>query len=104
MNCALARASANGSTPACFRRLRQRDQQSCLAEREPARLLAEIGKRCGAHAFEIAAKRGEAQVEIEHLILAERVFNLNRAHHLPQLAAKRTRVRFEQARDLHGQG
>src|SRR6516162_9951052 len=61
---ALARAIG----PACFRRLRQRDQQRCLAEREPAGLLAEIGKRCGAHAFEIAAERGEAQVEIEHLI------------------------------------
>ena len=38
-------------------RLRDRDQQCGFAEREPSRLLAEIGMRGGAHAFEIAAIR-----------------------------------------------
>ncbi len=62
--------------PARFRRLRQRDQQRRLAERQPPRLLAEIGERGGAHAFEIAAVGREAEIEREDFVLAERAFEL----------------------------
>ena len=40
-------------------------------ERQPARLLAEIGERGGADAFEIAAIGRERQIEREHLVLAQ---------------------------------
>ena len=54
---------------ALLRRLRQRDQQRRLAQRQPPRLLAEIGERRGAHAFEVAAVGREAEVEREDLVL-----------------------------------
>ena len=57
--------------PAQLRRLRQRDQQRRLGKRKPLRLLAEIGERGGAHAFEIAAIGRERQVKREHLVLAQ---------------------------------
>jgi len=65
--------------PAPFRGLRQRDQQRRLAKRQPLRLLAEIGDRGGADAFEIAAERRQRQIEIEDFVLAELLFELNRA-------------------------
>ena len=90
--------------PARFRRLRQRDEQRRLAQREPPRLLAEIGERGGADAFEIAAIGREAEVEREHLVLGERALELDGAHDLPQLGGERAlAARLEQTRDLHGQ-
>ena len=53
-----------------FRRLRQGDEQRRLADREPARLLAEVGERGGAHALDVAAEGGEAEVEREDLGLS----------------------------------
>ena len=86
------------------RRLRKRDQERGLAGGEMTRLLAEIGERRGAHAFDVAAERGEAQVEAQDLGLATAALELQRAHHLAQLAAAGALVAaVEQARDLHGQ-
>ena len=48
----------------------KRDEQGRLADREVARLLAEIGERGGAHAFDVAAERREAEVEAQDLVLA----------------------------------
>ncbi len=84
----LARALGVAVGPARLRRLRQRDQQRRLRERERARLLAEIGKRGRADAFEVAAIGRERQIERENLVLAERVFELERAHDLMQLGAR----------------
>ena len=75
--------------PAQLRRLRQGDEQSCFAEREPARLLAEIGERGGPDPFEIAAVRGEREVEVEDLVLAQNALELNGADCLPELDVKR---------------
>ena len=44
-------------------RLRQGHQQRGLGKRQPPRLLAEIGKRGGAHPFQVAAERCQAKVE-----------------------------------------
>ncbi len=85
---AVARAMrALGRTigPPHFGRLRDRDQQRRFGEREAPRLLAEIGVRGGAHAFEIAAIGRKAEIEREDVVLAERAFELDRAHRLPQL-------------------
>ena len=49
--------------PPRLRRLRQRHQERRFAEREPPRLLAEIGQRGGADAFDIAAIRREIEIE-----------------------------------------
>ena len=90
--------------PAMFRRLRQRHQQRRLAQGQPARLLAEIGVRGRPDAFEIAAIGREREVKPEDLILAERPFELDRAHHLPDLGIDRPLLpRLEQTGDLHGQ-
>src|SRR5690606_1424916 len=40
----------------------------------------------------------------ENLVLRQVYLELQRAQHLPQLARQRAPVRFEDARDLHGQG
>src|SRR3982750_406122 len=57
--------------PAGLRGLRQRDQQRGFSQRQPLRLLAEIGDRGGANAFEVAAVRRERQIEVEDLLLAQ---------------------------------
>ena len=91
--------------PPKFRRLRQRDQQRRLAEREPPRLLAEIGERGRADAFEIAAIRREREIKAEDLVLAQRPFELERPHRLPDLGVERAvPARLQQAGDLHGDG
>ena len=59
--------------PAQLGRLRDRDQQRGFAEREPPRLLAEIGERGGAHAFEVAAigrEREDRATRISSLLSA----------------------------------
>ena len=98
-------ASAEAVGPARLRRLRQRDQQRRLAERELLRLLAEIGERGGAHAFEIAAERREREIAVEHARLADRALDCERARDLPQLGGERALgARLDEARDLHRQG
>ena len=90
--------------PAIFRRLRQRHEQRRFAEREPPRLLAEIGERGRADAFEIAAIRREREIKAEDLVLGERPFELERPHRLPDLGVERAVLaRLEQAGDLHGE-
>ena len=54
-----------------LRRLRQRDQQGRLGQRQPPRLLAEIGERGGAHAFEVAAERRQPQIEAQDRVLGQ---------------------------------
>ena len=91
--------------PAQLRRLRQGHEQGCFAEREPARLLAEIRERGGPDPFQIAAIRGEREVEVEDLVLAQDALELNGADRLPELDVKRAFAsRLEQACDLHGDG
>ena len=91
--------------PPRLRRLRQRDEQRRLAERQPPRLLAEIGERGGADAFEIAAIGREAQVKGEHLVLGQRALELDGAHDLAELGDERTLApRLEETRHLHRQG
>jgi hypothetical protein len=88
--------------PTAFRRLWQRDQHCCFRKRKPFRLLAEIGDRSGADAFEVATERRQRQIEIEDLVLAQLPFELNRAHHLPQLCIHRALApRLHQPRQLH---
>ena len=85
---AVARRARRGDgaiRAADFRRLRQRHQQRRFRQRQPPRLLAEIGERGGANAFEIAAIGREAEVEREDLVLAQRALELDRAHHLAKL-------------------
>ncbi len=87
-----------------FRRLRERDEQRRFAEREPPRLLAEVGKGRGPDAFEIAAERRQAKVEFQDLGFRERAFEFDGARHLAELAARRAfMLAVEQARDLHRQ-
>ncbi len=91
--------------PARFRRLRQRDRSRAgFAERQAARLLAEIGERGGAHAFEIAAIGREAEIKAQHLVLAQGALDLERADHLAQLGREAAfAARLQQARHLHGE-
>ena len=87
-----------------LRRLRQRHQQRRLADRQLARLLAEIGERGGAHAFEIAAERRQRQIAVEHAVLGDAVLDLPGAGDLPQLGGEVAVVaRFDQPRHLHRQ-
>ncbi len=90
--------------PALLRRLRQRHQERGFRQRQPARLLAEIGERGGADAFQIAPIGGEAEIEREDLILAELPLDLDRPHHLAQLGHEAAlAARLQQAGDLHAQ-
>ncbi len=74
--------------PSCFRRLRQRHQKRRFRQRQPFRLLAEIGDRGGANAFEIAAERRQRQIEIEDLVFGQLPLDLQRANHLPQFCMR----------------
>src|SRR5262249_6553902 len=74
--------------PAKLRRLGESHKECRLAKGEPARLLAEIGKRCGSHAFEISAVWGERQIKREDLILGQAALKLDGAHRLPDLDIK----------------
>ncbi len=89
--------------PALFRQLWQRDEQCCLSRREAARLLAEPGEACRAHALEIAAIGRMGQIEIENLVLAEAPFDLDSARHLQELRPQRPPLaRLNKPRHLHG--
>ena len=90
--------------PAALRQLRQRDQQRRLRQRQPLRLLAEIGERGSADAFEIAAIGRQRQIELEDLALAHAPFDLDGAQDLLELGAERAAfARLHQARELHRQ-
>src|SRR5262249_60586027 len=90
---------------ALLRRWRQGHQQRRLAQGQAARLLAEIGERGRARAFEIAAIGREAEIEREDLVLGERALELDRADHLPQLGGEAALGAWlEQPRYLHGDG
>ena len=90
--------------PARLRRLRQRDEQRRLAERQLARLFAEIGQRSRADAFEIAAEGREREIAVEHARFGEPPLDLPGARHLPELGAEGAIVaRFDQPRHLHRQ-
>jgi hypothetical protein len=101
----VARRSRRAVGPALLRRLRQADQHRRFAQRQAARLLAEISKRSRAYAFEIAAVGRQTQIEGEDLVLGERALDLDGTHHLTQLYLKAARgAGLEQSRDLHGDG
>ena len=90
--------------PACFRGLRQGDEQRALGRREMLRLLAEIGERGGARALDIAAIGRERQIEIEDLRLAQAALDLQCTDHLGELVAEAAfGARLEEAGDLHGE-
>ena len=102
-----AARAANGerSGPPRLGRLRQRHQQRRLGDRQLQRLLAEIGERGRARAFEIAAEGSEREVAIKHAFLADLALDLERARDLPQLGDERAlRPRLDEPGDLHGQG
>src|SRR5262245_31879457 len=89
--------------PPQLRRLRQGDQQRGLGQRQFAGLLAEIGQRGRANAFEVPAIGGKGQVEMKYLSLVERALELECAHHLPQLGAQTASLAWlKKARNLHG--
>ena len=67
-------------------RLRNGDQQGGFANRQPPRLLAEIGERGGAHAFQVAAEGRQPQVEAQDLVLGQLPLELQRQQRLPDLA------------------
>ena len=90
--------------PPCFRRLRQGHKQRRLADREPLRFAAEIGKARRTQALNIAAIRGKPQVKIEDASLAYPPFDLYRAQNLTELSGKRfSGARLAQPRHLHRQ-
>ena len=86
------------------RSLRQHDQKSRLRIRQVRRLLAQPGERGGADPFQVSAVGRQGQVELEDLPLREMGFELEGAQHLQTLGPQGPRPRFQQARDLHGQG
>ena len=91
--------------PAQFGRLRQSHQQRRFAQRQPPRLLAEISQRGRADAFQVAAIGRQRQIKRKNLVLAERIFELERARDLAQLGAKAAMLaRLQQPRHLHGDG
>ena len=90
--------SARAIRPAQLGRLRQRHQQRRLAERQPPRLLAEIGERGGADAFDIAAIGREIEIERENLsLLSTRSISTARTI-WRSLAGKCARVRGSSSR------
>ena len=85
-------------------RLRQGDEQGGLADRQPARLLAEVGERRRAHALDVAAERRQPQVQREDLRLRQMVLEPQGADDLAHLGAARALVvTLDEAGDLHGQ-
>ena len=101
----VARCACRAVRTALYRGLRQTDQHDRFAQRQAARLLAEIGERRRAYAFEIAAVRRQTQIQREDLVLGERPLDLDGTHHLTQLCLEAARAaRFEQPRHLHGDG
>ena len=85
-----ARCLTESVGPPRLRRLRQRDEQRRLADRELQRLLAEIGERRRPHTLEISPERRDGEVPVEHAGLADRALDLERASDLPQLRRRST--------------
>ena len=86
-------------------RLRQGDQQRRLADRQPPRLLAEVGERGRAHALQVAAERRQPQVEPQDLVLRQPPLELAAPAAPGGSCRPRALVLAEQqARHLHGQG
>ena len=99
-----ARCLAESVGPPRLRRLRQRDEQRRLADRELQRLLAEIGERRRPHTLEISPERRDGEVPVEHAGLADRALHLERASYLPQLRRHRPlRTRLDETGDLHAE-
>jgi hypothetical protein len=91
--------------PSVFRRLRQRHQQCRFRKRQAFRLLAEIGDRGGANAFEITAERRHRQIQIENLALGHLPLDLDGTSDLPEFGGDGTLPpRLHQAGQLHGDG
>ena len=87
-----------------FGRLRQGDEQGGLADRQPARLLAEVSQRRGAHALDVAAEWGEAQVQRQDLRLGQMVLEPQGADDLADLGAAGALVMaLDEAGHLHRQ-
>ena len=89
---------------AAFRQLRQCHQQRRFRDRKALRLLAEIGKRGGAHAFEIAAIGRQRQVALEDFALGDAALDLPGAEDLGDLRRNAAAfARLDQAGKLHRQ-
>ena len=86
-------------------RLRNGDQQGRFAHRQPPRLLAEIGERRRAHAFQVAAERRQPEIEPQDLVLRQPPVELQRQQRLADLADQGFLVHAQQQpRHLHGDG
>ena len=83
-----AQSPENGPAAAVPATAASATSKAASAKRQFARLLAEIGQRRRANAFEIAAVGRERQIKSEDFVLAKRVFEFERAHDLPQLGAQ----------------
>ncbi len=91
--------------PAQLRRLRQRHKQRHLTERKLSRLFAEVSKRCGTDAFDIAAIRRKIEIKRQHLVLGQDTFDLNGTHNLAKLGGESPAgARLQESRHLHGEG
>jgi hypothetical protein len=74
-------------------------------QRQPARLLPEIGERGGAYALEISAIGRKAEIETKNLVLAQCSFQADGTRHFAQFDGQRPFAsRLQQARNLHRQG
>ena len=72
--------------------------------RQPLRLLAEIGERSGANAFEVAAIGRQRQVAFEDFALGQPPLDLDGAKDLPELLAEAAAfARLDQPGELHRQ-
>ena len=99
------RAAGGDVGAAAFGRLRQRHQQRRLGGGQAARFLAEPHQAGRAHPFGVAAIGREAQVQVQHALLADPPFQRQRQPRLPDLAAPVLgRPPFQQPRGLHRQG
>ena len=83
-------------------RLGERHEQCGLADGQPPRLLAEVGKGGSAHALDVTAEGSKAEIQSEYLLLREMPLELQCAHDLAQLGAARALVlALDQPRNLH---
>ncbi len=90
--------------PVGLRRSRQDRQKDRLIGRQMLGLLAEIGQTGHAHPFEIAAEGCEGEVKPKDLLFRIARLQLNRAEDLTHFGKNSAPARFDQARDLHGDG
>ena len=89
---------------AALGRLWQGHEEGRFGGGQAGGLLAEIGEAGGTQSLDIAAIGGKGEIEVEDLLLAETLFDLQRADHLGKLVGEAAaRPWLEQARDLHGE-